>query len=98
MTRKFLLPALLFTVIVSAGCAGTRSAEGHYTVHAESFRLFGFAIPGDDQAAAAKLHAETYPGSTITSSGSTAADWTSFWGVMGNLFGFHQTVISGTTK
>ena len=97
MKCKFFAPALCLTLLV-VGCAGTRSANGYYTVHAESFRLFGFAIPGDDQEACAKLHAEKYPGSTITTSGSTAADWTSFWGILGNIIGFHQTVISGTTK
>jgi hypothetical protein len=90
--------ALLLTVFVASGCTGTRSAGGYYTVHAESFRLFGWAIPSDDQEAAVKLHAEKYPGSTITSTHSTPADWTSFWGVVGKLFSFHQTEISGTTK
>ena len=98
MNRLSLFSALFLAAIVSTGCAGTRSANGYYSVHAESFRIFGFAIPGDDQEAAAKLQAEKYPGATVTTSGSTPADWTSFMGVLGNIFGLHQTVISGTTK
>ncbi len=95
MNRKSLVSALCLTLLATAGCTGYREAGGYYTVHAESFRIFGFAIPGDDQEAAAKLHAEKFPGSTVTTSGSTPADWTSFWGVLGNIMGFHGTVISG---
>lgn len=98
MNCKTMIPALCLTALVCAGCAGTRSAGGYYTVHAESLRLFGFAIPGDDPEAAAKLHAEKYPGSTVTANNSTPADWTSFWGVLGNIVGFHRTEISGQTK
>ncbi|HTF88833.1 MAG TPA: hypothetical protein VK843_10525 [Planctomycetota bacterium] len=98
MTRTSLVSALVLTAIVSTGCVGARSANGIYTVHAESVRLFGFAIPGDDQEAAAKYHAEKFPGSTVTGNSSTPADWRSFWGVLGNIIGFHQTEISGTTK
>lgn len=95
MTRKSLVSALCLTLFAATACSGMRESNGFYTVHAESFRIFGFAIPGDDQEAAAKLHAQHFAGSTITSSGSTPADWTSFWGVLGNIFGFHGTVISG---
>ncbi len=98
MNCKTLIPALCLTALVTAGCAGTRSANGYYTVHAESFRIIGFAIPGDDQEAAAKLQAEKYPGATVTTNSSTPADWTSFWGVLNNIIGFSSTSISGQTK
>lgn len=98
MKIKFLAPLAVALSLSLTGCVGTRAADGHYTVHAESFRIFGFAIPGDDQAAAAKLHAEKYPNGTVTSSHSTAADWTSFVGVLGNIIGFHSTQISGKTN
>ena len=49
MTRTSIVSGLVLTAIVSTGCVGARSANGIYTVHAESVRLFGFAIPGDDQ-------------------------------------------------
>ena len=98
MTRKAIISALCLTLLTTAGCVGMRSANGYYTVHAESFRIFGFAIPGDDQEAAAKLAAEKFPGSNVTTSGSTPADWTSFWGVLGNILSFHCTTISGKTS
>ncbi|MEO6593924.1 MAG: hypothetical protein ABIP94_04140 [Planctomycetota bacterium] len=97
MTRKSLVSVFCLTLLATASCTGMRSANGYYTVHAESFRIFGFAIPADDQEEAAKLAAEKFPGSTVTTSHSTSADWTSFWGVLGNIFGFHCTTISGKT-
>jgi hypothetical protein len=95
MTRKSLAIGLCAAALTFASCTGMREANGHYTVHAESFRIFGFASPGDDQEAAAKLHAEKFPKGTVITQHSTPADWTSFWGVLGNIFGFHGTVISG---
>ena len=97
MNRTFLSAALCIASLTLAGCSGMRQADGMYTVHAESFRIFGFSIPHDDQAAAAQMNAANFGKGTVTSSHSTAADWTSFCGVMGNLFGFHCTVISGKT-
>ena len=97
MIRKSLTLALCAATLTFAGCSGMRQANGMYTVHAESFRIFGFAIPGDDQEAAAKLHAEHFAKGTVITSHSTPADWTSFWGVLGNIMGFHGTVISGKT-
>ena len=35
-------------------------------------------------------------GAKIENVSSSAADWTSFWGFFGNLFGFHYTQIGGT--
>ena len=97
MTRKLIALGLATAALTLAGCSGMRQANGHYTVHAESFRIFGFAIPGDDQEAAAKLNAEHFGKGTIITQHSTPADWTSFWGVLGNIMGFHGTVISGKT-
>ena len=95
MNRKSFVSALCLTALMAAGCKGYREAEGHFTVHAESFRIFGYAIPSCDQEAAAKLQAEKFPGATIVTQHSTPADWTSFWGVFGNILGFHCTTISG---
>jgi hypothetical protein len=92
MNRKLAL-GFCALALSFVGCTGMRSEpSGMYTVHAESFRIFGFAIPGDDQEAAAKM---VPAGSTVFSSHSTAADWTSWWGFWGNILGFHRTVISG---
>ena len=77
------------------GCSGIRTADGHYTVHAECLRIVGFAIPCDDQAKAASLVPE---GATVLTEISTPADWTSVWGVLGNLLGLHYTFIAGDTK
>lgn len=97
MTRKS-ISSLCLAAFVLAGCSGMRQAEGQYTVHAESFRIFGFAIPGDDQAKAAELVKANFAGGTQDTSMSSPADWTSFWGVLGNIMGFHSTVISGRTS
>ncbi len=93
--KKTLLSVVCLSALLATGCSGFREANGHFTVHAESFRIFGFAIPGDDQEAAAKLAAEKFPNATIYTQHSTPADWTSFWGVLGNIIGFHTTVVSG---
>ena len=95
MNRTFLSAALCIASLTLAACSGMREAEGMYTVHAESFRFFGIAIPHDDQATAAKMNAEHFGKGTVTSSHSTPADWTSFCGVLGNIIGFHSTSISG---
>lgn len=94
---KCKLIAAVAGVAMLTSCVGMRQAEGQFTVHAESFRFVGIAIPGDDQAAAAKMVQEQFPNATQISSSSTPADWTSFWGVLGNIIGLHQTVISGKT-
>ena len=51
------LSQILFAsmILSTAACSGMRKSEGTFTTHAESFRIVGFAIPGDDQAAAYKL-------------------------------------------
>ncbi|MCC7012809.1 MAG: hypothetical protein IT454_09630 [Planctomycetes bacterium] len=95
MNCKWIAPVVALALCTS--CVGMRQAEGQFTVHAESFRIVGFAIPGDDQAAAAKMVKDQFPNATQVSSHSTSADWTSFWGVLGNIIGLHQTTISGKT-
>ena len=93
--KKFQLAVLSICAALATSCSGFREANGHFTVHAESFRLFGFAIPACDQDVATKLAAEQFPGATIITQGSTPADWTSLWGVLGNIMSFNCTVISG---
>ena len=97
MIRRFLLALCCASLLTGVGCSGMRSADGYYTVHAESFRIFGFPIPEDDQAAAAQIVAAEFPDGKVVTTASTPADWTSFWGFFGNLFGFHSTIIAGET-
>ena len=94
MVRKSLLVLCTAALIGAAGCSGVRTSDGAFVTHAESFRIIGFAIPEDDQAAAMKLVPE---GTTITNVSSTAADWTSFWGFFGNLMGFPMN-LPGTSS
>ncbi|MBL8726397.1 MAG: hypothetical protein JNK49_20300 [Planctomycetes bacterium] len=95
MKSKF-TPVACLAALALASCSGMRSAEGQATVHAESFRFFGIAIPHDDQAKAAQM-AKEHLASQDTSM-STPADWTSFCGILGNIMGFHSTAISGKAK
>ncbi len=85
--------ALCLGVALLSGCSGMRETNNQFTTHAESFRIVGFAIPEDDQAAARALVPK---GATITDVHSTPADWHSFVGFFGNLFWIHQTTVSGT--
>jgi hypothetical protein len=85
--------ALLGMALALSACAGIRQTNQQFTAHAESFRIFGLAIPRDDQAAARDLVPQ---GGKITDIYSTSADWTSVTGFFGNLLGFHETVVSGT--
>jgi len=96
--KKTMLSALCLSAMLATSCQGYREANGHFTVHAESFRIFGFAIPSCDQDAATKLQMDKFPGATIHTQHSTAADWTSVTGVLGNIFGFHCTTISGKSN
>ncbi len=89
--KKLLL--LVVTVALISGCSGMRKTGSTFTSHAEALRVFGFPIPEDDQAAAARLVPK---GSKIESVSSSPADWTSIWGVLSNIFGFNWTEISGT--
>ena len=95
MNRKALVSALCLSMFLGTSCKGYREANGHFTVHAEAFRLFGLAIPSCDQDAATKLLAEKFPGATIYTQVSTPADWTSVVGVLSNIFGFSSTTIAG---
>lgn len=92
--RKIVVAASVLGLISLAGCSGIRQSSGTFVAHAESFRIFGLAIPGDDQQAAYNLVPR---GATVTNVSSSAADWTSLVGFFGNLFGFHGTQIGGTT-
>lgn len=74
-------------------CSGIRQTNNTFSTHAESFRVLGFPIPEDDQAKARSLVPQS---AEIVSVHTTPADWTSLVGVLGNLFWFHQTNISGT--
>ena len=95
MVRRVFALFLCLSILTMAGCAGIREAGGHFTVHAESFRIFGYAIPEDDQAKAASMVPD---GATIYTCCSTPADWTSVIGVLRNIVGFHGTCIAGTTS
>lgn len=95
MVRRCFALMACFALVSAIGCSGMREAGDQITVHAESFRIFGFPIPEDDQAKANMLYADKageYP--NVVTAGSTPADWTSFVGFFGNLFGFHGTVIT----
>jgi hypothetical protein len=92
MTKKTLLSAALSMALLS-GCAGIRETNNQFSTHAECFRVVGFPIPADDQAAARSLVPHN---GKITTIHSTPADWTSVIGGLENLFGFHMTTVSGT--
>jgi hypothetical protein len=88
---KLLLATTVLAICV--GCSGMRKTDHAFYTHAESFRVLGYSIPGDDQARARVL----VPGDAeITSVRSTPADWTSLLGILGNILWIHQTEIGGT--
>jgi hypothetical protein len=89
---KKILPLLLLATL-SASCSGLRETDSTFTAHAESFRIFGFAIPGEDNEAAV---AKVPEGATIETIRSSPADWTSVAGALNNILGFSYTEISGT--
>ncbi|MEK0446691.1 MAG: hypothetical protein RLZZ399_2012 [Verrucomicrobiota bacterium] len=83
----------LSVAVALSACAGIRQTDNQFTTHAECVRIVGIAIPHNDQVAAREL---VPANGKITDVRSTPADWTSFAGFFGNLFGFHQTTVSGT--
>ena len=93
MRTQSLLTLTLACALLTSSCAGLRETEDTFSTHAECVRILGIAIPEDDQLAAAD---QVPPGATITTVSSTPADWSSLWGILGNLFWFHSTQISGT--
>lgn len=97
MLRLVTVCALAAALIASTGCAGTRSAEGHFTAHATSFRLLGFPIPEDDLEAAVDLAEDEYPDGEIVTILSNPADWTSVTGILSQILGFTTTIVGGTT-
>jgi hypothetical protein len=92
MTKQTLVASVLGMLLLS-GCAGLRETNNQFSTHAECFRVVGYPIPADDQAAARNLVPKN---AKITTIASTPADWTSLLGGLGNLFGFHMTTVSGT--
>lgn len=96
--RRILFPLCVLALLSISACSGYRTSDnGQTTVHAECVRLFGFAIPGDDQRMAADLAAQHIEGQPVTQAASPA-DWTSLFGIFGNIFGIHQTIMSGPAK
>ncbi len=87
--------SILAVLCLLSACAGVRTTNSTFVAHAESFRFFGIAIPEDDQAAAKKL---VPAGAKIENVSSTPADWTSVWGGLWNILGFHFTTIGGTVS
>ena len=85
--------ALCLGVALLSRCFGMRETNNQCTTHAECFRVIGYAIPEDDQAAARALVTK---GGTITDVRSSPADWHSVVGFIGNLFWVHQAKVSGT--
>jgi hypothetical protein len=93
--RQLLIAVCALALLATTSCSGLRTSEnGNTVVHAECFRLFGLAIPGDDQQRATELAQQHIAGEPISQI-SSPADWTSVVGIFGNLFGFHQTLITG---
>lgn len=91
--KKVLSCVGIATLLLSTSCSGVRHSSGTFVAHGEALRIFGIAIPGDDQQAAFD---KVPAGATITSVSASPADWTSFTGFFGNLFAFNGTQISGT--
>ena len=89
---KKILPLILLAGL-SASCSGLRETDSTFTAHAESFHILGYAIPGEDNEAAANLVPE---GAKIETIRSSPADWTSVIGALNNILGFSYTEISGT--
>ena len=70
-----------------------RTSDKAFYTHAESIRVLGYAIPGDDQA---RAHALVPAGATITSVHSTPADWTSVIGIIQNILWINGSEVAGT--
>ena len=91
--KKVLTCAGIAALLLTTSCSGVRESSGTFAAHGESLRIFGFAIPSDDQQAAFD---KVPAGATITSVNASPADWTSVAGFFGNLFAFNGTSIGGT--
>ena len=96
--RRALSAFTVTALLALTSCSGFREVEGKYTVHAESIRLFGLAIPGDDLERALEIQNEEFPGSIVITQHSTPSDWTSVLGVLNNILGVTQTTITGSTN
>ena len=93
--RKVIVLGAILGLMATSGCSGMRRTGDTFVAHAESFRILGMELPKDDQQAALD---QVPPGANITNVSSSAADWTSFVGVLGNIIGIHSTQIGGTVK
>jgi hypothetical protein len=93
MKRRLTAALGLLAMVAMVGCAGVRQTDDTFAAHASCLRIVGFAIPGDDMAAARAMVPE---GATIHTVSASAADWTSVWGILGNIIGIHCTSIAGT--
>lgn len=87
--------SILAVILLLSACSGIRSTNSTFVAHAESFRILGFPIPEDDQEAAKRL---IPAGANVENVSSTPADWTSVWGGLLNIIGFHGTTIGGTVS
>lgn len=93
MKKKFLSSLGVAALLMTVGCSGVRESSGTFAAHGEAFRIFGYAIPGDDQQAALD---RVPAGATITNVSASPADWTSFTGILRNIISFGCTQIGGT--
>lgn len=93
MKKKFLSGLGVAALLLTVGCSGVRESSGTFAAHGEAFRIFGFAIPGDDQQAAFD---RVPAGATITNVSASPADWTSVLGILNNILSFTGTRIGGT--
>ena len=91
--KKVLTCVGIAALLATTSCSGVRHTSGTFSAHGEAFRIFGYAIPGDDQQAALD---KVPAGATITSVSASPADWTSVVGFFGNVFAFNGTQIGGT--
>jgi hypothetical protein len=96
MKKSLQLSALsLSLALLASSCSGLRTTGNTSTAHAESFNLFGLAIPGDDHEAAMN---HVPAGATVHTVYSSPRDWTSVVGVLNSIFGFTATQVTYTTK
>lgn len=90
--RLALLAIPLVANLLVTGCSGFRKTDSSFYTHAESIRIVGYSIPGDDQKRATDLVPADGKIETIHS---TPADWTSVLGIIGNILWISVTEVSG---
>ncbi len=89
------LAASCLIMLATSGCSGIRKTDSTFMTHAESIRIVGYSIPGNDQERAKEL---VPAGANIVTVQSTPADWTSVVGIIGNILWINATQISGTIE